>query len=344
MTKDYYKILEIPETSSREEIKKAYRKLARKWHPDIAGSDDYTISRFKEINEAYEVLTNMSKKADYDTARRFYNYAKHDSFSSYTQKETSKNTTNPNNSDSNNFETGKTDDKKKGFSFKWEEFIANKYRETQFKKENKAKTPQKGNDIFSDVEISVFEAINGTTKIINMLQTQVCPKCGGRKFVNGAKCSNCAGKGQVSNYKRFTVKIPAGIKNNSKIRLAEEGEKGINGGKNGDLYLTVHIKEPQNYKTDGLNILKTISVTPFEAVLGAEISVPTLKGNVVLKITPCTQNGQKIRLSGCGIEQNSKMTGDMIVTIEIQIPKNITNEEIELYKRLRDISAENIRN
>ena len=193
-----------------------------------------------------------------------------------------------------------------------------------------------------DKPIKVFEAVTGVTKTVNMLQTQICPKCGGRKFVNGAQCSHCKGKGETSTYKRFSVKIPAGIKDKSKIRLAEEGEKGLNGGRNGDLYLIIHVREPKNYKTDGLNILKTIAITPYEAVLGGNVTVPTLRGNVSLKITPQTRNGQKIRLSGCGIEQNNKV-GDMIVTVEIQIPKNLTDEEIRLYKRLQEISGENIR-
>ena len=311
MTKDYYKILDIPEFSTSEEIKSAYRKLARRWHPDVAGSSADVISKFKEINEAYEVLSNNSKKADYDKARKFYSYG------TSSQKTYNKTTTNP------NFKETYKEEKKSSF---WDELFAQK---------SEVKVPKKGEDIYSDVEISVFEAMSGATKVINMLQTQICPKCGGRKFVNGAKCTCCSGKGETSTYKRFSVKIPAGIKHLSKIRLAEEGEKGLNGGRNGDLYLTIHIREPKNYKTEGLNILKTIQITPYEAVLGADVNVPTLLGNISMKISPNTRNGQKIRLSGCGIEQNNKV-GDMIVTVEIQIPDNLTEEEISLYKQLRD--------
>ena len=321
MTKDYYKILDITESSSTEEIKSAYRHLARKWHPDVAGNTPDIIARFKEINEAYEILSDSLKKADYDKARRFYSYAKN-SYSKQETKTNYKTTENPNKTSKN-------------FSFKWEDLFSHK-------KERDVKPPKKGDDIYSDVEISVFEAVSGTTKVINMLQTNICPKCGGRRFINGTQCSHCKGKGETSTYKRFSVKIPAGIKDKSKIRLAEEGEKGLNGGRNGDLYLIIHVREPKNYKTDGLNILKTIAITPYEAVLGGNVTVPTLRGNVSLKITPQTRNGQKIRLSGCGIEQNNKV-GDMIVTVEIQIPKNLTDEEIRLYKRLQEISGENIR-
>lgn len=313
MTKDYYKILGITEFESQDAIKNAYRKLARKWHPDIAGNSAEAVLKFKEINEAYEILSNKIKKEEYDRARRFYSYAT---------------------SDENKFKKTETkkQEAKKGFSF-------NSF---NWKKQNEAPLPKRGENIYSDIELSVFEAVSGTTKTVNMLQTQICPKCGGRKFINGSICKECKGKGEFTNYKKFTVKIPAGIKDKSKIRLAGEGGIGVNGGGNGDLYITVHIQEHKTYKTEGLNILKTIPITPYEAVLGANIKVSTIKGNVSVKITPNTQNGQKIRLAGCGIVQNNKV-GDMIVTVEIKIPQELSNEEIELYKKLAELSTVNIR-
>ena len=115
-----------------------------------------------------------------------------------------------------------------------------------------------------------------------------------------------------------------------------------NGGKNGDLYVNIHIKETTNYKTEGLNIFKTIPITPYEAVLGANIKIKTMNGILNFKIAPNTQNGQKIRLSKCGIVQND-MIGDMIVTIEIRIPNNLSKEELSLYKKLESISSSNLR-
>lgn len=336
MTKDYYKILHISENSTQEEIKSAYRRLARKWHPDVAGNSEDVIVNFKDINEAYETLSNEIKKADYDKARRFYSYSGLGASANNREKNGEKKETYQKEKREEEKTTSKqTYHTKDSFKFSWEDFFF----KTQRQEKDIAK---KGKDIYSDIEISIFEALGGTTKVINMLQTNLCPKCHGRKFVNGSECSFCKGKGETSTYKRFNVRIPAGISDKSKIRLAGEGEKGINGGANGDLYLTVHIKEPKGYKTDGLNILKTIPITPFEAVLGANIAIPTLTGNVSLKIAPNTRNGQKIRLSGCGIEQNNKV-GDMIVTVEIQIPKNLSEEEINLYKRLAEISTSTVR-
>ena len=336
MTKDYYKILHISENSTQEEIKSAYRRLARKWHPDVAGNSEDVIVNFKDINEAYETLSNEIKKADYDKARRFYSYSGLGASANNREKNGEKKETYQKEKREEEKTTSKqTYHTKDSFKFSWEDFF--------FKTQRQGKDiAKKGKDIYSDIEISIFEALGGTTKVINMLQTNLCPKCHGRKFVNGSECSFCKGKGETSTYKRFNVRIPAGISDKSKIRLAGEGEKGINGGANGDLYLTVHIREPKGYKTDGLNILKTIPITPFEAVLGANIAIPTLTGNVSLKIAPNTRNGQKIRLSGCGIEQNNKV-GDMIVTVEIQIPKNLSEEEINLYKRLAEISTSTVR-
>ena len=356
MTKDYYKILGVSELCNEQELKSAYRKLARKWHPDVAGNTDEVVNKFKEINEAYEILSDKIKKADYDTVRRYYNYSSNKTENSTSNKKQStenKSTTSNPNTNCNKKEKSNTEEEKNhGFNFKWDDFIAkykeytNKYENinNNEKKEKKAKygNSQKGKNINTDVEITIAESISGTTKIINMLHTTICPQCGGRKFVNGSICKHCNGKGDISEHKRFTVKIPSGIKDNSKIRLAGEGEKGINGGANGDLYITVHIKPPIDYSTDGNNILKVLTLAPFEAVLGGNVNVKTPDGNITVKISPNTQNGQKIRLSGCGINKNGKI-GDMILTIEIQIPKNLSNQEIELYERLQEISSQSVR-
>ena len=328
MSKDYYKILGVAEFDSAENIKSAYRKLARKWHPDIAGNSKDVLYKFKEINEAYEILSNDVKKAEYDKARRFYNYANNNINYKNTEPKSKNNFTNP-------------QTKSKNFNFNWEEFLGRKNREESFKKSEEKDFSKRGEDISTDIEITALEALNGVTKVINMLQSEICPNCKGKKFVNGSTCSKCNGKGEFTNYKKFSVKIPAGVKNYSKIRLSGEGCVGKNGGKNGDLYINIKIKEMSDYNLDGLNVLKTVSVTPSQAVLGTNLKISSINGNIKLKIAPNTQNGQKIRLTGCGIVQNEKI-GDMIVTVEINIPKNISGEELELYKKLEEISQNKI--
>lgn len=336
MPKDYYKILGVTEFDTAENIKSAYRKLARKWHPDVAGNSSECLTKFKEISEAYQILSNKVKKEEYDRARRFYNYA-HDN-----KKEKEVSSSNKDkDKDKDRAKENKNEKIKKSFESYWDEFISNskkKFSESQ----NNKNMQKKGDDIHADVDISILEALSGCSKTINLLQNSTCPKCNGKRFINGTICPECNGKGDKNTYKKFTVKIPAEIKDGAKIRLAGEGGIGINGGKNGDLYITIHVLEAKNYKTDGLNIHKTIPITPFEAVLGAKLSVNTLNGNVFFNIQPNTQNGQKIRLCNCGLVQNEKI-GDMIVTVEIKIPKNLTVEEIELYKKLEKISSSNIR-
>ena len=320
-------------------------------HPDIAGNTETAVKKFKEINEAYESLSDKVKRAEYDTINRFYNYS---SDKKETKKETEKknnNFTQPEfkNTDKHKEKSGSTS----GFNFNWEDFVAkykeytqkyeqSKTKETSEHKQAKYGNTKNGNDINTDVEISIAEAVNGTTKVINMLNTHVCSFCNGRKFINSSLCPHCKGKGEITDFKKFTIKIPAGIKNNSKIRLAGEGEIGVNGGRNGDLYITVHIKSPLDYKTDGNNIIKTVTLAPYEAVLGGKISVNTPDGNITVKISPNTQNGQKIRLSGCGLNINNKI-GDMILIVEIQIPKNLSSQEIELYKKLKEFSSQNVK-
>ena len=188
------------------------------------------------------------------------------------------------------------------------------------------------------------EAISGTHRTVNVLHSERCPKCEGRRFINGSKCPLCKGSGEVSTHKKLNIKIPAGVKKGAKIRIANEGNKGYNGGKSGDLYLFIDIEESKFFKYEGTNVLCEIPITPFEAVLGANIEVPTLCGNVSMKIPPNTSTGQKFRLSEQGVEDSkTKKKGDQIVTIKIEVPKETTPEENRLYEQLKIISNHKIR-
>lgn len=320
-TKDYYKILEISELATDAEIKSAYRKLARKYHPDIAGATTDAITKFKAINEAYNTLIDKQARYNYDALRRLYSYAQksYTSSSSTADKKEDNTTSKPN---FNNF---------------WSEFVQPKRA-----KETSSNLPKDGSDITTEVVISLQEAYSGTEKKVNILHTAPCPHCKGRKFVNGTKCAECDGKGYVSEHKRLTVKIPAGIKNGYKIRIVGEGNQGAFGGKNGNLYLLIKIENNSDFKYDGVNITKTIPITPFEAVLGADIEIPVLDGKLTMKIFPNTNSGQKFRLQGQGLTKNG-VTGDLIVTVEIKIPNNLSVEERELYKKLAKLSTSDIR-
>lgn len=325
-TKDYYKTLEIPESATDSEIKTAYRKLARKFHPDIIGLE--SSQKFIEINEAYSVLSDHKKRYEYDTLRRLYSYTKSAKTEPEQQAEPPK----------TNKATSPQEDIKPNFNNFWKDFI-----NAQRAKEKYANfQPINGSDITTDITITLQESIDGTAKKVNILHTKPCPHCNGRKFTNGGKCLSCDGKGYISEHKKLTVKIPAGVKNGYKIRIAEEGNQGANGGKNGNLYLLIKIENKSDFKYDGINITKTVPITPAEAVLGADIEIATLNGTVIMKILPNTNSGQKFRLQGQGVCQNGNV-GDMIITIEIRIPNNISEEEKALYKKLAKLNTTNIR-
>jgi len=358
--KDYYKILGISPKATAEDIKKSYRKLVHKYHPDIAGNNPENIERFKEITEAYETLSSVQKREQYDSIRKLYEYA--EKGSDKTAFDNSKKTSSDNkNSSSETTKEGKkfeeqskqknkkSDSKKKDNTFsKMRDQAKSSHLQNIFtdfvqglkKRSSQTKyVPPKvdGKDITTEITLSLTEAINGTERVVNILHMETCDKCRGRKFINGALCPECGGKGEKSKYKKLTVKIPPQVKNNSKIRVEGEGNKGFNGGKRGDLYLIVKIENAPDIEYDGLNILRTISIEPYEAVLGGYVNFNMNGETVKMKIMPMSYSGQKYRISEQGLEDNGRK-GDLIVTIKIDLPKNISKEEIELYEKLKTLS------
>ena len=212
------------------------------------------------------------------------------------------------------------------------------------KPKQKKYTPPKidGKDITTEVTLSITEAINGAERVVNILHMETCEKCRGRKFINGSICPACNGAGEKSKYKKLTVKIPAKVRHNSKIRVEGEGNKGFNGGKRGDLYLLIRIENNAEIQYDGLNVMRTVSVEPFEAVLGGYINIEMAGGNIQMKLMPHTYNGQKYRLSEQGVEKDGKK-GDLIITVKIDIPKKLSKAEIALYEQLKQLSKHSIR-
>lgn len=329
MAQNYYELLEISIKATPEELKSAYRRLARQYHPDVTGGNKESEQKFKAITEAYETLTDETKRKRYDILRGIYEYnsdkttAKANAEKAY--KETAR-------------QENRQQKEKQSFSNVFSEILDNFKSAPKEKKE----PPKNGDNITTDVTITMTEAFKGCLKTVNILTTETCSGCRGRRFVNGAQCSLCQGKGIVSVHKKITVKIPPNVKTNSKIRIANEGNTGLYGGKNGDLYLNIIVENNSNLQYDGLNILCTIPITPPEAVLGTTINIPSIEGKVSMKIMPNSSSGQKYRLAGQGLSKNGK-TGDMIVTISIEIPKTLSNEEIDLYKKLQDIATQKVK-
>ena len=329
--KDLYKVLDLTYEASADEIKSAYRKLARIYHPDVATKPE-DVEKFKEIKEAYDILSNTDSRKKYDVLRGFYKEKIKKEFE--TQRK---------NKYEEYMKKAKANaNKSESFSKTFNDALDNLF---YAKKETtETKKSINGEDISLDISISCFEAVNGTNRKVNILHTQPCPNCAGRKFINGSQCPMCKGTGTLSIQKKINVKIPKGVNKGSKVRVKSEGNKGLNGGKDGDLYLIIDVEKHPYFEIDGLNILCTLPVLPFEAVLGTDVQIPAPDGNINVKIPPMTSSGQKLKLAGQGLENKSKSKkGDMIITVMLKLEDNISEEEQALYEKLKDLSSFDIR-
>jgi len=344
--KNYYEILGVTPDSEEAEIKAAYRKLARKYHPDVNKNNSESSKMFIDVSEAYDVLIHVEKRKQYDTLNGFFKSGK-----TKTDNKRTGFQDNPSEKASRT-DNDKQKDKKSNYKQEqpethfsdtinkmFDEFTRNNIKS---KKEKDKDPPKKGDDIYTDISITLEESVNGASRTVNIMNTRQCPSCAGRKFINGSSCSECLGKGEILQHKKITVKIPKNVKNGSKLRVADEGNNGLNGGKNGDLYINIKIEGCSKIKYDGSNILYSVPISPVEAVLGGDIHIPTFEGNVAIKVPPHTNSGQKFRLSGLGLNQSGKI-GDMIVTVHIEIPASLSEDEIRLYEKLKKLSTTNLR-
>lgn len=355
--KNYYEILGVTPDIELSELKTIYRRLVRKYHPDV--NPDGEI-RFKDITEAYEVLSDVKLRLQYDTVNGFFksysaksnfktseqsaseayrkSYKKSDKVKSAQEKV--ENNKSEESKSQNYSKNTKTEKLEKNFSDRINDFIDGFSQQSR----KKAVPPkaENGADINVDVSISLRESIRGTHKIVNVVHTQVCPHCRGHKFINNVKCPKCDGVGELTEHQKIDVTIPPNVKNGAKLRLTGEGKKGINGGKNGDLFLKITVVPDSLFRLDGNDLMCEIPISPFEAVLGGDIVVPSFEDKLTLSLPKNTKSGQVFRISGKGLKKNN-LVGDIIITVRIQIPDNITPAEIDLYKKLRNLSGESLR-
>jgi curved DNA-binding protein len=311
--KDYYQTLGVPRTASADEMKKAFRKLAREFHPDVAKDKKKAEEKFKEINEAYEVLGDAEKRKKYDelganwkSGAEFRPPPGNGNFGGQNPRGR---TVTP-----EEFETqfGGT-----GFSDFFEQIFGARMRggaggfnqRGGFSPEELA---ERGNDIEGDIMVSLEEAMNGSVREVNV-----------RRPV-----------GRTMKAETFQVKIPAGVTEGQKLRLSGRGEAGSSGGEAGDLYLRVRFAKHPDFEVAEHNLVYEAELAPWEVVLGAEISVPTLDGRVKIKIAPGTQGGQKLRVRGRGLPQRVGLRGDLIVVTQIAVPAKISDAEKKLWEQL----------
>jgi len=304
--KDYYSILGINRKSSLEEIKRSFRYLAMKYHPDITKNNKSLESKFKDISEAYEVLSNKEMRDKYDKL---------------SEKDWNKKTT-------------KLDEKsvdKKMDLHSFSNFFQSLFGTV---KANTIKNIKKINDLEKNITITLEEAYSGVQKDITLPIEEECFKCKGEGGLHGIACNVCKGKGITSESKTIPVKIPSGVNANSKLCIKGEGYG--NGLLRGDLYLIVLLEKHKFFDIDeNGNITCEIPISITEAVLGTELEVPTLKNSVKMKIPSCTQSNQILRLKGKGLKKrNEDIFLDQLIKINVVLPKKLTEKEKDLYTQL----------
>lgn len=351
--KDFYKILGVPENAGKDQIKKAYRKLARKYHPDVNAGNSESEERFKEISQAYEVLSDDKKRAEYDQARKYFS-------SGYRGA-------GPQGQAAVNFEDlfGPG-----GFGDIFDIFGRQKTRSH----------PARGADLIYNLNLSFDDALRGVTTRVNIESEQACVMCSGTGaapgtaptqcpsckgtgmqarnqglFSIGAPCPTCSGTGQViknpcsvcrgtgrnQKGRKISVKIPKGIQNGAKIKVKGKGQAGVHGGASGDLYIIANVAEHSFFKRKGVDIHIELPLTFGEAALGATIDTPTLDGIIKLKIPAGTQTGRIFRLKGKGAPKTKgEGRGDLLIKVKIIVPGKLSEEEKGLLRQLEELETE----
>ena len=330
--KDYYKILGVPRDADEKTIKSAYRKLARKYHPDVNKGDASAEERFKEINEAYQVLSDPEKRAKYD---RFGA-----DWERYQQAETAGTGTGSGWTDFSDWFTGGrwSGGTRQSSESPFSDFFETLFGDTIGRARSRVRQqPQRGQDYEYPITISLRDAYHGTTRRFEVQIQERCPTCGGTGLNGQGFCPTCGGSGTLSRTKTLEVKIPAGVRDGSRIRVAGQGGPGVNGGPNGDIYLLVSLAPHPRFQVDGLNLRTEVEVPLYTAILGGEVMVPTLDNPVVLTIPPETQNGRVFRLRGKGMPAlKGGGKGDLLARVKVVLPTGLSDEERRLFERLRD--------
>lgn len=349
--RDYYEVLGVAKTATDDEIKKAYRTLAKKYHPDLNGGDKDCEAKFKEVNEAYEVLSDPQKRARYDQ------FGHEDPRAGGAG--------------------GGYGDFTGGFGGGFDDIFSAFFGGGFGGGGQRARGPQRGDDLRYDLTITFEEAAFGCEKEISVTRDENCEECGGtgarkgtqptqcptchgtgqvQSFVNtpigrvsnvrvceachgqgtiiNDPCPKCSGRGRVRRNRKITIKIPAGIDSGMQIPLRKQGEPGLRGGENGDLYIFVTVKPHKLFTRENYDLYCDVTVSFTQAALGGEIDVPTLNGMIKHNLPEGTQPGTVIRLRGQGIQNlRGAGKGDLYIKVNVEIPRKLTDKQKELLRQ-----------
>src|SRR3954447_4145010 len=379
--RDYYEILGVKRDAKPEEIKKAYRRLARKYHPDVNPGDKASEERFKLTTEAHDVLSDPKKRKVYD---RFGEYSENlaDAHARGAGAGTGRGA--PPGFDFTGFDWGSTTSTggTSGGSSNFRDIFADLFGGSAKEKEPPKPQPQKGADIEMPLSLSFEEAIQGMTTNITVNRSEQCSRCNGAGDIGGpvvvcqtckgsgqvqraggrlrfaqecpdcggsgrrrTPCSLCKGKGTLPKTENVKVRIPAGVDTGSRVRIPGKGQGGRMGAPPGDLHIITNVGPHKYFTRKGDNIYVTVPITVPEAALGAKIEVPTVEGKSQLRIPPGTQSGQKFRLRDKGAPslRNPQARGDQFIEVQVTLPKVISEETKELLKRYAQLNEENPR-
>ncbi len=334
--KDYYKILGVTRNANADAIKKAYRQLARKYHPDVNPGDKAAEARFKEINEAYEVLSDPQKRRKYDTLGANWQ----EQFGPAPAR------TRASAGSRAGARDGATGRPSYDFAdpTNFSDFI-----DTLFGRRNSstnagpASRPsttgtlrRKGEDVEQPVEITLREAFTGSTRTYSVQQTDPCVTCKGSGQFDGQPCPVCKGTGMIEHTRKLDVAIPAGVDTGSRVVVAGEGQPGIGGGQRGDLILLVTVRPDPVFERKGDDLHVDIATPLTTAALGGEVAVPTLDGKrVLLTIPPETQNGQTFRLANKGMPRlRGEGRGNLLARVQVTLPRHLSEREKMLFQEL----------
>src|ERR1043166_5967136 len=306
--RDYYETLGVSKTASDDEIRKAFRKLARKYHPDVAKDKATAEEKFKQLNEAYEVLGDPEKRRKYDELGANWNQP------GGFQSPPGWDTRQPGGGFQRygdggvEFEFGGT-----GFSDFFEQFFGGGRGQGGFGDGGFGRRrtgAERGSDVEADIMVTLEEALHGSQRTVSLR------------------------RGASDKVEKYQVKIPRGVHEGQRIRLAGQGEAGAGGGKSGDLFLRVRLARHPDFTVEGSDLIHEVKIEPSQAVLGGELQVPTLEGSARLKLPPGTQAGQRFRLRAHGLPTAAGTRGDLFVVPQIQSPKKLTDREREIWQQL----------
>lgn len=345
--RDYYEVLGVTRNATEDEIRQAFRKLARQYHPDMNPGNKTAEDKFKELNEANEVLSDPEKRKKYDQlGANWKNGADFTPPPGWKKSQVRYTTdfkdvfSNDNVRNDEGFGFG-------GFSDFFESLFGGGRPTTQNQQRSQnsqSRKTQHSHDYEIEITIPLEDAHKGGRQKIALNQkARTCPACRGEKRLGSNLCPACKGAGQVLTQKTVDVNIPLGVRDGAIIKAAGQGHR-INGGnQRGDLYIKIKLKPHPVLTVSGDDLNAEIPIAPWEAIFGVTLEVPTIEGKAEIKIQPGAQGGQRMRLRGYGLSKRSGGRGDYYIKLKIVVPQNPTEKEKELYKELAQISQFNPR-